>query len=57
MDEVLRPYLSGHAITYNHYPTENFQKPQHDRNLQNLKACIKALLAGVSHISDTLEVG
>ena len=37
MSEVLRPHISGHPITYNHYLTETIQRVQHERNKKLLR--------------------
>ena len=41
-DEILKPHLSGHPITYNHYLTENVQKAQAGRHRQDLEKRMKS---------------
>ncbi|KAI1182583.1 P-loop containing nucleoside triphosphate hydrolase protein [Nemania serpens] len=36
LEEILRPHLLGHPITYNHYLTENVQKAQNARKRSDL---------------------
>ncbi|KAI0965395.1 P-loop containing nucleoside triphosphate hydrolase protein [Xylaria arbuscula] len=37
LEEILRPHLFGHPITYNHYLTENVQKAQDARKRSHLE--------------------
>jgi GTP-binding protein EngB required for normal cell division len=38
--ELLRPHVTGHPITYNHYLTENVQKAQSARQAREIKASL-----------------
>ncbi|KAL5115144.1 hypothetical protein ACEQ8H_006980 [Pleosporales sp. CAS-2024a] len=42
--ELLKPYDTGHPITYNHYLTENVQKAQNKRRGIEIKKSIERLL-------------
>ncbi|KAF2166128.1 hypothetical protein M409DRAFT_23857 [Zasmidium cellare ATCC 36951] len=41
-DELLRPYLSGHPITYNHYLVSNVQRLQADRRRRVLQETVRS---------------
>ncbi|KAI1109635.1 P-loop containing nucleoside triphosphate hydrolase protein [Nemania sp. NC0429] len=41
LEEILRPHLFGHPITYNHYLTENVQKAQDARKRSDLEGRLK----------------
>ena len=40
--QILEPHTHSHAITYNHYLTENVQKAQAERQQRSLKAMLKS---------------
>ncbi|KAI1559769.1 CDC6 Cdc6-related protein AAA superfamily ATPase [Pyrenophora tritici-repentis] len=42
--ELLKPYDTGHPITYNHYLTENVQKLQSKRQAQEIKRSLEQIL-------------
>ncbi|KAK4145971.1 uncharacterized protein C8A04DRAFT_10188 [Dichotomopilus funicola] len=41
-EEVLRPHISGHPITYNHYLTDNVQRAQSDRRRARMEQRMKS---------------
>lgn len=51
LEEILRPHLSGHPITYNHYLTDNIQKAQNARKRSEMEKQIKSFL-GVDTIDE-----
>lgn len=44
--ELLKPYDTGHPITYNHYLTDNVQKAQSRRRAQEIKKALERVLGG-----------
>ncbi|OAG40182.1 hypothetical protein AYO21_05660 [Fonsecaea monophora] len=46
VEEVLKPHVKGHAITYNHYFTENLQKKRRDAEREGLAEKILAFYGG-----------
>ncbi|KAH6613151.1 P-loop containing nucleoside triphosphate hydrolase protein [Boeremia exigua] len=44
--ELLKPYHTGHPITYNHYLTDNVQKAQSRRRAKEIKKSLEGVLGG-----------
>lgn len=42
--ELLKPHVTGHPITYNHYLTDNVQKAQDERRAKGIRKSLKKVL-------------
>ncbi|KFA70860.1 hypothetical protein S40288_09894 [Stachybotrys chartarum IBT 40288] len=53
--QLLKPYISGHPITYNHYLTENVQKAQQKRHEAKLKQVLEPFMNPESTKSQNID--
>ncbi|KAI1425906.1 P-loop containing nucleoside triphosphate hydrolase protein [Xylaria sp. FL1777] len=53
LGEILRPHLSGHPITYNHYLTENVQKAQDSRRRSDTEKKLVDFFGGYGLTDET----
>ncbi|OQV01874.1 hypothetical protein CLAIMM_07164 [Cladophialophora immunda] len=52
VEEVLKPHMKGHAITYNHYFTENLQKKRRDAEREEMAEKIRQFFPALDPTSE-----
>lgn len=55
VEEILKPHVSGHPITYNHYLTDNVQKVQAKRHRQELEKRLSGFLQSKTQPTDLVR--